>query len=35
MEQAIIRDRGKTFLETLEREGEAEERPEVAFIGAL
>jgi hypothetical protein len=35
MELAIIRDGGKAFLETLEGEGEAEERPEIAFIGAL
>jgi hypothetical protein len=35
MELAIIRDRGKAFLETLEREGDVEARPEIAFIGAL
>lgn len=35
MEAAMIRDRGRDFLETLDREGDDETWPELAFIGAL
>lgn len=35
METEIIRDRGRGFLETLEREEDADAWPEIAYIGAL